>query len=172
MGQTLHPGPKSTAHDPDRTSDNRPRSPTRCQGCGSENAAPTPTASNLGGSPRGKGTTLSNTAALCYAIMLPGGNSGFWAGFRPDFNRENFKDGPPAVLRPAGGPILRLSRLRLRPGSPISRSEALLRKIGEVVVCDNVATAEGTLVTTTNRVRNSPLHWHLRFGSGGLRLGT
>ncbi len=39
-----------------------------------------------------------------------GPKSGFRTGFRPDSNRESFKIGPPAGLRPAGGPILRFSR--------------------------------------------------------------
>ncbi len=56
--------------------------------------------------------TLLNT--LCYAIMLPGRKSGFRAGFRPDYNRENLKIGSPAGLRPAGGPILGFSQLESR----------------------------------------------------------
>ncbi len=43
----------------------------------------------------------------CYSIVLPGRKSGFRARFRPDSSRESFKSGPP---RPAGGPILRVSR--------------------------------------------------------------
>ena len=67
---------------------------------------------------------------LCYAIVLPGRKSGFRAGFRPDSSRGNLKIGPPAGLRPAGGPILMLSRLEsgrnparkpdFRPGSTIA----------------------------------------------------
>ncbi len=48
---------------------------------------------------------------LCYAIELPSRKSGFRAGFWPDSSRGNLKINPPAGLRPAGGPILRLSRL-------------------------------------------------------------
>ncbi len=66
-------------------------------------------------------------ATLCYAMVLPGRKSGFRAAFRPDSSRET------AGLRPAGGPILRFSRLEsgeIRRGSPISGPEALLRNIG------------------------------------------
>ena len=63
--------------------------------------------------------------------MLPGRKSGFRAGFRPDSSRESIKIGPPGGLRPAGGTILRLSRLEssrnparkpdFRPGSTIAK---------------------------------------------------
>ncbi len=76
---------------------------------------------------------------LCYAIMLQGRKSGFRAGFRPDSNRENIKIGPPADLRPAGVPILRLSRLEsgrsparkpdFRPGS-----STILRNIKSISI--------------------------------------
>ncbi len=73
---------------------------------------------------------------LCYAIVLPGQKSGLRAGSRRDSNRENLKNGPPAGRRPAGGAILRLSRL----GSgrhPARKSdfgpEALLRNIRSIV---------------------------------------
>jgi hypothetical protein len=42
--------------------------------------------------------------------MLPGRIAGFRAGLRPNSNLESVEIGPPAGLRPAGGPILRLSR--------------------------------------------------------------
>ena len=66
----------------------------------------------------------------CYAIVLPGRKSGFRAGFRPDSNRESLKIGPPSGRRPAGGPMLKLSRFR----SPISGPETLLHNIG--YMCD------------------------------------
>ncbi len=44
------------------------------------------------------------------AIELPGRRSGFSAGFRSDSNREKLQICSPAGRRPAGGPILRLSR--------------------------------------------------------------
>ncbi len=43
--------------------------------------------------------------------MLTGRKSGFRAGLRPESYRESFKVGHPAGLRPAGGLILKLSRL-------------------------------------------------------------
>ena len=71
---------------------------------------------------------------LCYAIVLPGRKSVFRAGFRPESSRESFKIGPPGPLRPAGGPILTLSRLEsgrnparktdFRPGSTIALHRA------------------------------------------------
>ncbi len=48
---------------------------------------------------------------LCYAKERPVRKSGFRAGFRPDSCWENINIGSPASLQPAGGPILRLSRL-------------------------------------------------------------
>ncbi len=48
---------------------------------------------------------------LGYAIVLPGRKSSYRAGFRPDHSRETFKIGPPTGPRPAGGPIVRFSRL-------------------------------------------------------------
>ena len=66
---------------------------------------------------------------LCYAIVLPGLKAVFRAGFRPDSNRESFTIGPLAGKRPAGEPILKLSRIEnsrhptrkanFRPGSII-----------------------------------------------------
>ncbi len=71
----------------------------------------------------------SRCGTLCQAKVLPGRKSGFRAGFRLDSNRENLKSCPPAGLRPAGGPISRLSVLDsgrnqdrkpyFRPGSTI-----------------------------------------------------
>ncbi len=51
-------------------------------------------------------------ACMCCAatLMLPGRKSAFRAGFWPDCYRESPEIGPPAGLRPAGGPILLLSR--------------------------------------------------------------
>ncbi len=51
---------------------------------------------------------LGPHGALCYAILLPGQNSGFRAGCRPNSIRENINIGSPAGIRPDGGPILRL----------------------------------------------------------------
>ncbi len=50
------------------------------------------------------------THALCYAIVLPGRTSAFRAGFWLDYYREITEIGPPAGLRPAGGPISVFSR--------------------------------------------------------------
>ncbi len=47
---------------------------------------------------------------LGYAIVIPGRKSVFRAGFQPDSNREKFKIGHAAGLRPAGAPILMFSR--------------------------------------------------------------
>ncbi len=41
---------------------------------------------------------------LCYAIVLPGHKSAFWARFWPDCYRESTKIGPPAGRGPAGEP--------------------------------------------------------------------
>ncbi len=67
---------------------------------------------------------------LRYAAVLPGRKSVFQAGFRPASSRECSKLGPPAGLRPAGGPIgfPDCNRAEIRPGSPISGPEALLYK--------------------------------------------
>ncbi len=60
-----------------------------------------------------------NTARGCLSrrtprrLMLHNNVSGlenFRTGIRPEINREDFKTGSPAGRRPAGGPILRLSR--------------------------------------------------------------
>ena len=48
--------------------------------------------------------------ALCYALVFPGRKSAFRAGFWPDCYRASTEIGPPAGLRPAGGPISVLSR--------------------------------------------------------------
>ncbi len=55
--------------------------------------------------------TLTKTyITLCYTIVLPGRKSAFRAGFWPDCYREKTEIGPPAGLRPAGGPMSVLSR--------------------------------------------------------------
>ncbi len=51
--------------------------------------------------------------------VLPGRDSGFRARCRPDFIRKNINIGPPAGLRPAGGPIVSLSRFK--SGRPPAR---------------------------------------------------
>ncbi len=51
-------------------------------------------------------------------VVPPRRKSGFRAGFRPDSSRESFKVGPPAGLRPAGGPILRFSILESNRNAP------------------------------------------------------
>ncbi len=70
---------------------------------------------------------------LCYAIVLPGRNSDFRAGFRPDSSRDSLKIGCPSGRPKAGrgAHVLKLSRLdsEIRPGGPISGMEALLRNI-------------------------------------------
>ncbi len=69
---------------------------------------------------------------LCYAIVLPDRKSCFRAGFRPESNREKPQIGPPAGLRPAGGPIWGPSRLasgRNPTRKPDFRPEAILRNI-------------------------------------------
>jgi hypothetical protein len=58
---------------------------------------------------------MRNVAMLCYTIMPPGRKSNFRAGFRPDSNRESLEIGPSADRRPAGGPMSRLSLIRIRP---------------------------------------------------------
>ncbi len=61
-----------------------------------------------------------------YAIALPGRKSGFRAGFRPDSSRGGLKISPPAGLRPTGGPISKLIRLKFRPKSSVfPQSEVL-----------------------------------------------
>ncbi len=71
---------------------------------------------NYPSGPRGQGgllkARLRAKPVLCYAILLPGRKSAFRARFRPDSNRESFTIGVPASLRPAGGPILMLCRLK------------------------------------------------------------
>ncbi len=70
---------------------------------------------------------------LCYAIVLPGQNSGIRAEFRPNSNRVSLKIGPAIGRRPAGGPILMRSLLesgRNLSRSPFSGPGALLRNIG------------------------------------------
>ncbi len=53
---------------------------------------------------------IPDPGTLCYAIVLPGRKWAFRAGFWPDCYRESTNIGSPAGLRPAGGPILVLSR--------------------------------------------------------------
>ncbi len=53
--------------------------------------------------PRSRTFTLRDT--LCCAIVLPGRESAFRAGFWPDCYRESTDIGPPAGRRPAGGLI-------------------------------------------------------------------
>ncbi len=48
---------------------------------------------------------------LVLCNSLPGRKSGFRAGCQPDASRESLQIGPPAGRRPAGGLILKLSRL-------------------------------------------------------------
>ena len=85
---------------------------------------------------------------------LPGGRSGFRAGFRPDSNRKSFKIDPPAGHRPAGGPNLKLSRRNparkpdVRHGSTIrlKSDKHIYLKLATIVDCradrqeDNSAT--------------------------------
>ncbi len=76
---------------------------------------------------------FDHSFTLCYATVLPGRKSGFWAGFRPDSRRESIKIGPLAGRRLAGGPILMFSRLD--SGRDPARKlddppDALLRNIG------------------------------------------
>ncbi len=52
---------------------------------------------------------------LCYAILLLGRKSVFRDACRPDSSRGSRKIGPPAGLRPAGGPMLMFSRLDTEP---------------------------------------------------------
>ncbi len=69
-------------------------------------------------------------ATLCYAMVLPGRISGFRARFRQDSTRENLTISSPAGLRPAGRPILKISRIEsgrnptrkpdFRPGSTVA----------------------------------------------------
>ncbi len=80
-------------------------------------------------------------ATLCYAISLPGRKSGVRAGWK------NLKIGPPAGRRPAGGPILRPSRLesnrnpahrvRSTPSHCISTEvpDATIRRGSSIPVC-------------------------------------
>ena len=49
---------------------------------------------------------------MATGIILSGRKSSFRAGLRPDSHRENFKIGPPAGRRPAGGPMLMLNPAR------------------------------------------------------------
>ncbi len=95
---------------------------------------------------RGSEQMPKATDILCYAIMLPGRKPSFWAGFRPDANREIFKIGRSSnsalrpACRPAGGPNFRLPRLEsdrnparkpdsqegMEPGTMDSSTEQLL----------------------------------------------
>ncbi len=69
---------------------------------------------------------------LCCATALPGWQSAFQARFWPDCYRASIKIGPPAGIRPVGGPISVFSGsspAKTRPGMPIYGPEALLRNI-------------------------------------------
>ncbi len=57
------------------------------------------------------------TIYLCYAIVLPSRQSGFWAGFPPESNRENLKIGLPAGLESGRNPAWKRD---FRPGSNIA----------------------------------------------------
>jgi hypothetical protein len=57
----------------------------------------------------GRGCSVIDFGILCYAVVLPGRKSTFHAGFWPDRCRESIEIGPPAGLRPAGGPMSVLS---------------------------------------------------------------
>ncbi len=89
---------------------------------------------------------LANKSQQIHDVKQWRFRAGFRAGFRTDSNREAIELGPPA-----GGPILRFSRLEsgrnparqegrfrclpdsipaeIRPGSPISGPEALMRNV-------------------------------------------
>ena len=54
--------------------------------------------------------SLCDENTLCYAMVLPGRKLAFRAGFWPDCYRGSTEIGPPAGLRPAGGPISMLLR--------------------------------------------------------------
>ncbi len=86
----------------------------------------------------GKAARSTSTAgALCYAIALPGRESVFRAGFRPDSSRESFFIGPRAGRRPAGGPNLIVSRKgfgRNPARSLISGPESLLPNILQFIL--------------------------------------
>ncbi len=72
---------------------------------------------------------------LCYAIVLPDRKSGFRAELQQDYIREGFKIGPPAGLRPAGGPIFEVFKFGIRPEpGPEARLPArkhYLRNVGK-----------------------------------------
>ncbi len=91
--------------------------------------------------------------------MFPGGKSVFRAGFRPDSNRESLRIGPPAHLRPAEGPILRLSRLK--SGPEVRCSEELKRLLKTSEVFDNSAEvldqAKDASLKHTERYQNTEI---------------
>jgi hypothetical protein len=64
-----------------------------------------------------------NSCILCYAIVVPGRESAFRAGFWPDCYRENAEIGRPECrfrFFPGSSPA------KIRPGRPIYGPEALL----------------------------------------------
>jgi hypothetical protein len=94
---------------------------------------------------------LGERTSLCYAILFPGRTTGFRAGFRPDSDRENMKNGPSAGRRPAGGLSLRLSR----PNPLLDRSETLDSPLGQppLTVCDGNTGPKGIPKDQSGRFR-------------------
>ncbi len=86
---------------------------------------------------------------LCYAIMLPGCESAFRAGFWPDCYQESTEICPPAGLRLAGGPISVPVAVRPKSG-PEGGPEALLGYI-EYVLTNQVVTVGRTLMLEFGR---------------------
>jgi hypothetical protein len=79
----------------------------------------------------GRPRIARRNTTLVYTMVLPGQKSSFQAGSRPD--SADLKIGPPAVRRPAGVPILKLSRLesgRNPARKPDFGPKALLHNIG------------------------------------------
>ncbi len=103
---------------------------------------------------------------LCYAIVPPGRESAFRAGFGPDCFRKE----PRSALRPAEGRLEGRFRCfptsspaKIRPGRPISGPEALLRNMEYQVHSPN---------STQHRPRKfgpgirKPLRWRRQLGGG------